>query len=314
MPVSDKGFDKILYDSLPEIYRTSDRDIPINPYPLKRFLQVTSVGLSKAEKEIDELAMMYDIDQTASKFLIPLGKTLGFTFPKGSTEDEVRKLLDNIPELYSLKGNIRVFDLLARIIFHSDAKTNAKWVYEGEKVFVNILVELGDNAVIDIEGKRKRFIELAESFRPVNVGVEWVLTVFYDDEFYNKVTVDTFDILLIDDNLTFPLDNLSTLNNSRLNTEFILPFPVPRGEVFVPKVTTITTKDTVSDLTVELTVAEAEEIISEDVVVSADTEKSIVKTTEERYDKIADISRMLNHGLLGSTLVLNEVPTITIIS
>lgn len=200
MPISDKEISQLLYEQLPSVYHNEDAKAKPTPYPLKRFLQVASVGLEQVESEIDDLQLLFNPDLTPAKYLDPLGRMLGFTFPKFCTEADKRALLKNLPLLYKLKGSDLIFQMLARLIFEPDARTDVHWEYTLPSVKLAIELEVSDY-VPNILEKTQIYSELVEFFRPINVELEFELLVYYQEELIAdfRVTFE-FDVLYIDDN------------------------------------------------------------------------------------------------------------------
>lgn len=188
MPLSkEKEFSLQLYETLPENFINKDKEIKLpKPQPLKRFFEIAGKGLSEVEKVYDMQKLLYNVDKVNPNLLDILGAVLGFDFPDGTTIEEKRRFLKNLPNLYKLKGNQKVFELLARIIFDRTARTSTSWEYidneDGSTSRkVRILLEVDDSIFtdLDLESRRQRFNIQVQTFRPVNVGLIWTILVVY---------------------------------------------------------------------------------------------------------------------------------------
>lgn len=200
---------EILYDRLPEIYRKEDAEVPLNPYPLKRFFQIAFEGVKPLEKKIQNVENLFNVGLTDAKNLDTLGELLGLTFPKGTLEEEKRRIIKNLPQLYKMKGTDTVYGVLAKLVFHKDAKTNILWSYDG---FPRADIEVLDT-IEDLDGKQTRFLELLEHFRTPNTKIGWVISIIYLYEVKIK-TEDTHKDVMVSVN--------GLLNYGRLNENLIL--------------------------------------------------------------------------------------------
>lgn len=203
--VDRENFGEKLYQLLPKIYHEQDLKA-LNPEPLRRFLQVTSLGLDTIDRRIDAMHLIFNIDFTPVQYLDPIGRMLGFDFRKDTTEEEKRRIIKNLPTLYKLKGNTIVFEMLARIMFHEEAKAEVDWIYSDSDSGVKLEIELevGD-FITDMQGKMDRYNYLAEKFRPVNVGYVWKMLVFYYEEVFAKVEEKRLDVIYINDGYQEPI-------------------------------------------------------------------------------------------------------------
>lgn len=329
MPISpNKDIAQVVYDLLPEMYRRADSEV-IKPYsePLKRFIQVASVGLKDIEGKSDAMKLLRNADFVDERFLDILGRNFGFEFPSGTTVEEKRRLLKNLPDLYKIKGNSDVFDLLARTLFHKSAKTSVDWRYDDVENSRNVQVtlELGDSAVDNegLEGKRQRFIKLIEYFRPVNVGTAWTMSMFYDVvvELLNQEEEQIVKVN-INDNFN-PYDKeTSTLNsNDTLGVIGfdVKPFNIYGGNTYPEYFPT--------DKTVESAFSDLVKLNSDNEVAkfsireTLDHTLAIIPIEKERaeiltyetfsQDVTIDYSGTMNFGVIGESLILNTIPIAT---
>lgn len=216
MPVSDKKFDEVLYDLLPAVYHTADKEANPVPLPLKRFLQVASVGFEKVETDIDGLAMLFDVDKVDVKYLPLISRMLGYELPHNCSVEEARGIIRNLPYLYKIKGTTQIFEVISRIVFGIDSKITVRWQYQESYTSLNIVMDFYDK-ITNVDNRQEVFEELVNYFRPVNVGVKWEFLIRYVDEYTHDFEVtNTIDHLLLHDNY---LGNkaVNVLNKLRLN-------------------------------------------------------------------------------------------------
>ena len=316
MPVSDKDFHEILYNHFPQLYRTEDANIQPEPYPLKRFMQIASEGFKALESEIDGMQLLFNADFMPEKYLDPIARMMGFDFPVGTTVTEKRRVIKNLPTLYKLKGNERVYGMLARLLFHKDAKTSVKWIRSENQTNLQVNLEVGDSQSSEIDGKMERFKELIEFFRPVNVGTTWNMLVFYDYliELYGFEDKFDFTTIFMDDNLNPLGKNIAKLNSNYLLSNNLLLY----GGNKIPETYNVAR---VTDYSVDLMNFEAMEydipleVFELDhfdrVNFAVDIEDFEIYPLEDSKDTIVDYRQMLNYGIIGSTMILNQLPKIT---
>lgn len=315
MPVSNEKFADLLYRHLPQIYRTEDSKVQPIPYPLKRFLQVASVGFEQVEDNIDNLALLFDPELMPEKFLDPVARMMGFPFPPGTTVEEKRRLLSNLPALYSLKGEDVVFGMLARLLFHKTAKATTEWVYKETSTSVKIKLDVLEGQPGELDLKRERYLKLIDFFRPVNVGISWTILVFYQYLIDLKVSDShSFDILKVNDNYnTYRKYATAELNNQG----FLLGdnFYTFGGLLYPETFNLLKSTDEHSDLMkvksnylVEL---KPEEKTKDNLLMRDKEETDVYGLDIGGRDVLVDRTMMLNYGLLGSTMILNQLPKIT---
>lgn len=291
MPISDKDFHEILYSQFPALYRNEDAKVQPNPFPLKRFMQVASVGFEQFESEIDGMQLLFNADYMPEKYLDPIGRMLGFDFPVGTTVEEKRRIIKNLPTLYKLKGNTEVYEMLATALFFGKAQSSVQWITEGgeeegsfKRLNVQVVLEVGEDNAVEVQTARDRFLQLVEYFRPVNVGTSWVMEIFYreDEKISGKELLD-FNTLFMNDTETF---NLLTSKDTDKDT-------------IIMKIDTILEEFNAID-----------QFKDDDMTAVHTTtqDSELLKAESKAYDKIHDYRNQLNLGKLGSTMVLNEMP------
>ena len=311
MPVSNTKFSEILYKLLPELYRKEDLKVEPRPQPLKRFLEVASVGLEHAEREVDEMQLLFQADKIPEKHLDAVGKMLGMTFTRNTSVTEKRKMIGMLPILYKLKGNDIVFELLARIIFNPDASTKIDWEFTEKTVTLKIKLTVSET-IPNLEERQATYMELMNYFRPVNTLTAWVIEVYYEEEFLGNVQVHyDIDTLYIDDNQFGykPKEtDIALLNHMKLNStakfyaSMLEQYKQSYGEEVL---------DVLIQNEEEVFERKSEVVHQEFSYFSLEEENSKINATHESSSELIELENTLNFGKLGSTMILSKIPKIT---
>lgn len=136
-----RAFSDYLYDRLPLIYRTSDKDLI-----LRRFIDCFAEGgYAPLLNDTMDIMNLIDIDKCPSRFLPYLCRMNGLEYTKEIPELFQRRLLKYIVELYKRKGTKSVVRFIARELtgFESEIIENKDFTAEEEvitgwtKEFVN---------------------------------------------------------------------------------------------------------------------------------------------------------------------------------
>lgn len=318
--LTEKSFAERMYELLPAIYKKADLAVRPNPEPLRRYLQIPAVALDSVAENVEEIEMLRNLDFTPSKYLDPMGRMFGFNFPDGTTDEEKRRIIKNLPDLYKMKGNSRVFEMIARLIFSKDAKTSTDWDYSrGSSTNFHVNLEVGDKMVDGIDSKMERFNQLIEMFRPVNVGVLWTMLVFYDYtvDMSAEESVEVIKMLINDNINQFGKDTALLNSNRTVGDNFIL-----YGGKNLPETWYINNSDdsTAIDSFVfvpfndnaDMNVVEDNDAMNISIAVQNENVE-IYPLDNETADRLVDYNRMLNFGIIGDTIELNALPTITTI-
>lgn len=105
-----KDFALYLYNRLPKIYRTSDKDLILQ----KLIETFTEGGFNHVINDTSNIMDLIDVDKCPKKFLPLLSKTYGYEYSEELPELFQRRLLKNIVEMYKRKGTKSVVKFIAR--------------------------------------------------------------------------------------------------------------------------------------------------------------------------------------------------------
>lgn len=218
---------KVLYQGLPAIYKNSDDE---KAY-LKRFYNVLGEALNLAQGDIERLFYLYDVRRQDEDILNVLAENMGFKFPANFTLDEKRLFIHNFPRILKIKGEDGMYELLAHIFFHEDARVSVEWEYNDEDGYSTRNIVMGldvPDTIGDFDVKREKFENLVDYFRIINVGIAWNVILFYMYVIKMKVTYKTFDLIEMEDNFE---SNIGEEEEPELLNEGDIPFHLsgPRG-------------------------------------------------------------------------------------
>jgi phage tail-like protein len=199
-----KSMGEVLYDLLPQLYKTEDSRLEPNPYQLKRFLQINGVGLDYLRDKAKGHSDLFSVDNTPPELLPHLAEMLGFEFPYSMSVNEQRSLIKLLPTLYKLKGTQSVFDYLSRQIFGLDAKAYSDWVSRGGENGENLIrINIEANGETpNLQPRIDRYYAYSEKFRPVNHKLFWSIVLHYTEDYerQSKLHIDYRpDIIFMDD-------------------------------------------------------------------------------------------------------------------
>ena len=130
-----KNFGDKLYNSLPEIYRSSDKEVN---FSLKRYLDsLADGGFEKVIEEINGILTLVDSDKIDEEFLPILFKNYGFDVFNGIPTLYLRKLLPLVSDLYNLKGTTTAVEYLTSLV-------------SGVKSYIELDEEFSNNHIINV--------------------------------------------------------------------------------------------------------------------------------------------------------------------
>jgi|AntRauTorckE6833_2_1112554.scaffolds.fasta_scaffold02296_3 phage tail-like protein len=182
---AEKDFEKILYESLPPVYKKRDDN-----EELERFLKIFADASKDFYEEIYEYDNLFNIDNVDPIILPYIADTLGFNFPYDLDIEEQRKFLKAIPDLYKQKGTIQVFQYLALEVFNweSEVSTN-EYIHPSTgasiiNIDVTVLADHSSSLSDRLTHYVERFTDFAELFRPVNNKLTTILKYIYEDNGY----------------------------------------------------------------------------------------------------------------------------------
>lgn len=189
-----EDYGKLLYDKLPQLYRTEDSKINPSPYPLKRFLEIAGVGFDYLAEKQEGHANMYDLYKTPNELLPYLGEMMGYKFPYEMSDIEQRNFLKVLPLLYKFKGTERVFDYLAQVVYGPQTRVNSEYRLNVDPInpykhVIDIYIEV-NGSFNDVIVRAERFHKFANNFRPINTVVNPVIQMFYADEYIRPTNTD----------------------------------------------------------------------------------------------------------------------------
>lgn len=190
-------FKQQLYNDLPKIYRELDEQGDLEDF-LKIFGETANLMLDEVQ-DYDNLFKVNDVD---AKYLPYLAEMLGFTFPYDIPEEEQRKFVKVMPELYARKGTASCFEYLAREIFDWDVETDRGMVYNElethkvNRVKLDFYIKTFEDPFL--ESKVDNFMKFAELFRPVNSLLKLIAKLRVQTEldlFENKNVITIKDLV-----------------------------------------------------------------------------------------------------------------------
>lgn len=185
-----RAFSDYLYNRLPLIYRTSDKDLI-----LRRFIECFAEGgyIPLLSSTMDIMSLI-DIDKCPSEFLPNLCKMNGLEYTKEIPELFQRRLLKYIVELYKRKGTKSVVRFIAReltgfeseIIENKDFTENEEIITGWTKEFANyrnfilkLTAPYEDSSLYSKEDIVKLIIK---DFLPTNSNVLIVTSYWFREE------------------------------------------------------------------------------------------------------------------------------------
>lgn len=183
-------FGDYLYNRLPSVFRTEDKDLVLYKY----IQSLVDGGFTPLLSDLDKLQLLVQPELCPLEFLPLLCESLGFYYEYGLAEGFQRKFLNNILYLYSIKGTKPCIEYLVRemsglptaiIVENSNGKTNC-----------SITMTIYEDSTESFIVAQSVIVKYVEKFMPLGVTSE-IKSV------YNFV--DTFDnITLNDDEDTIP--------------------------------------------------------------------------------------------------------------
>lgn len=197
------SFGEIFYKRLPEIYKKEDRNA-LNPYQLKKYLRILGEGFDDIEKSVDSLKFNFDMDLATTETITPSAKLLGFNFPYNMTENEKRNLVKILPLLYRNKGNAKVFEYLANVIFGQysnpvtiDLEKSTMLVGSNPNAHcITIGVSYLDE-LPNLLDRLRNYIMFVEEFRPVNLFLKYVFKPFTEEVGLLKIVDTILDLPIV---------------------------------------------------------------------------------------------------------------------
>lgn len=284
---------KVLYKELPPIYRQRDKD-----RQLERYFRVLGGGLNKAQSKIDSLFHLFDVRNQNEEILDILAENLGFKFPPNFTLQEKRLFIYNLPNLLKIKGEDNMYELLAHIFFHEDARVSVEWEYlDGEGYSTrNVVMGLDvPDTIEDFDAKREKFEKLVDYFRVINVGISWNVILFYKYIIKMKVSYRTFDYIEMEDNFD---GKMSEEEAEELLNEGDIPFHLSGPKGFPPELGNLETFYKVKDFVLERTYTEdifsnPSYKYSNEVVFKSETEGIEISSTYTEFSELDELIKEL---------------------
>lgn len=189
--MSNLDFKLLLYNNLPEIYQSYDKE----KGELKRFLNIFGEALNYVYEKNQNYIDLYDVNNSPTIALPYLAETLGFKFHIDMTEAEKRKFLKILPKIYSIKGNIDGFEYLARETFDKSF-TNMEMSNEVDRVVLRIYADIISEDS-SLSKKIDYYKYFAEMMRPINTHMDVIITNIFRDVFDSSFIDDHIDKMKI---------------------------------------------------------------------------------------------------------------------
>lgn len=330
---------KVMYDLLPPIYKDRDDEAVPTPYPLRRFYQLAGAALDDLQVIISKLYNLYDIPRQSEEIIDELARSFGFEFPENFTLDEKRLFLYNFPKILSMKGTDEIYEAIAHIFFYRDAIVSTEWEYKDSYLYgrrtVTVDLDVPDT-LPDFEEKRKKFDDIVEYFRTINVSIAWNISVFYEYDVKLKID-DSYNFDWIDMNDNF-VGKMPILLGDLLNYG-TLPIRL-YGSLFIPEEMNLTIIENRYDSLLEeiheiygigrdnylnhsklnknLIMNKIFEDFEKGIAIDdkyfegreykTDEEDSNLKVAVDNFDTLTDYRNTLNFGRLNRTIELNLLP------
>lgn len=182
--LNSNKFGDILYNSLPEVYRTEDEKAN---FALKRYLQSLSEGgFAKVIEETNNLLTLVDSEKIDTKLLPILFKSYGFEIFNGVPEMYLRKLLPMVSELFSMKGSITSVEFLTSIISGVKSTIDVSESFNEDHA-VDVILEMDYGAEQSEMPDRQQLLRIIREFVPFFCNVTIVFSYFFSEEFKTYV-------------------------------------------------------------------------------------------------------------------------------
>lgn len=215
-----------LYNSLPVLYRVSDREVNL---ALKRYLSVLADGGFKYNiDELNGILSLNDPTETPTEILPIIFAQYGLEIFHGLPELYLRNLLPILRDLYARKGATTVVEYLTSQITNVEADiTYDEDYYNNYRLYLNIHLDTDDTNVPD----REQLLRIIREFLPFFVETIIVFIYMYYDEatligvdhdFLDEVKTDQDENLSIVPAQGLLYYNLLNVETKKLNSTFIL--------------------------------------------------------------------------------------------
>lgn len=203
------SFADYLYNRLPSVYRTNDRQ-----EILRRFVEIFAEGgFNPLMQESMAIMDLIDIDKCPSKFLPQLCKMYGYEYTKEIPELFQRRLLKYIVELYKRKGTKSSIKFIARELtgFDSEIIENkdfspedvqlTKWDkrFEHYRNFILKLTAPFEDSLL--YNKEEILVKVVNNFLPTNSNMFVITSYWFQDEINmtnktleEELTLKVFDL------------------------------------------------------------------------------------------------------------------------
>lgn len=191
--LDSKTFGDKLYKSLPQIYRTADKDVD---YSLKRYFQsLSDGGFSHIIDETNDLMSVVDSDKTSMKNLPSLFKSYGLEIFNGVPEMYLRKLLPLVGNLFSQKGSITPVEYLTSLISGVKSTVAVSETFRDDHS-LNVTLEMDYGQEQKDIPDKEQLVRIIKEFVPFFCNVTIVYSYFLAEELkiylHDELGADTY--------------------------------------------------------------------------------------------------------------------------
>lgn len=178
--LDSKTFGDKLYNTMPQLYRTADKDVD---YSLKRYFQsLSDGGFSHVIDETNDLMTVVDSDKADAKLLPNLFKSYGLEIFNGVPEMYLRKLLPLIGSLFSQKGSITPVEYLTSLISGVKSTVEVSETFRDDHS-LNVTLEMDYGQDQRDIPDREQLVRIIKEFVPFFCNVTIVYSYFLAEEF-----------------------------------------------------------------------------------------------------------------------------------